>query len=470
MAMNQQWPSLADLSDETESASEATVAFDPETASVSELLFAGLQIARSGNFDEAAEIFAKAILKDPESAEAYEALATVLVPLGKIEFASRAKAKAISLGYNSAQSWDMLGEMLVNIGKFDDAANAFNEALVLEPTSKDLEYKLEVARVRGSRSKTLATASHSKAEADIYGSEFLSADPVPPAWQTVSIVNIVPAGNPHAAAFDDLVLCFESALRALGVSVNRRTNSFSERGINIVFGAHLIASQDEADSVPANSVIVNLEQVTGFDVQGRPVYFSLLKRLAIWDYSVRNIVELRRLTQNPLIRHFSVGYVPEMTRRIPSFEQPVDVLFYGSTNARRIAVLQGLAKAGLNVKHMFSVYGIERDQAIAEAKVVLNMHFYEDSIHEIVRTSYLLANSKAVVSECGPKTEIDEDVRHSMFAVPYEDLVQACVLLVRDEARRRELERQAFAMFVRRDQVKILRDTINATLLPDATA
>ncbi|WP_423414170.1 tetratricopeptide repeat protein [Hyphomicrobium sp. B1] len=469
MAMNQQWPSLADLPDETEIASETTAAFDPETASVSELLFAGLRIARSGGFDDAAEIFAKAILKDPESAEAYEALATVLVPLGKIEFASRAKAKAISLGYNSAQSWDMLGEMLVSLRKFDDAADAFKTALDLEPTSTELEYKLEAARVRGLRSKALGTASHSKAEADIFGSEFLSADPVPPAWQSVSIVTIVPAGNPHSAAFDDLVLGFESALRALGVSVSRRINSFAETGINILFGAHLLASQDEADSVPANTVVVNLEQVTGFDVKGRPAYFSLLKRLAIWDYSVRNIVELRRLTQNPLIRHFSVGYVPEMTRRIPSFEQPVDVLFYGSTNPRRIAVLQGLAKAGLNVKHMFSVYGSERDQAIAEAKVVLNVHFYEDSIHEIVRTSYLLANSKAVVSECGPKTEIDEDIRHSMFAVPYEDLVQACVMLVRDESRRRELERQAFATFVRRDQVKILRDTIAATVLPEAT-
>lgn len=470
MAMNQQWPSLADLPDETEITSEASVAFNPETASEPELLLAGLQIARAGGLDEAAELFAKAILKNPESAEAYEALATVLVPLGKIEFASRAKAKAIGLGYNSAQSWDMLGDMLVNLRKFDDAADAFRAALDLEPTSIELEYKLEAARVRGSRSKSLGAASHSKAEADIFGSEFLSADPVPAAWQTVSLVAIVPAGNPHAAAFDDLLMGFESALRALGVSVSRRTNSFSKNGINILFGAHLIASREEADSVPANTVIVNLEQVTGFDVKGRPVYFSLLKRLAIWDYSVRNIVELRRLTQNPMIRHFTVGYVPEMTRRIPVYEQPVDVLFYGSTNPRRIAVLQGLAKAGLNVKHMFAVYGSERDQAIAEAKVVLNMHFYEDSIHEIVRTSYLLANSKAVVSECGPKTEIDEDVQHSMFAVPYEDLVQACVMLVRDESRRRELERQAFATFVRRDQVKILRDTIAATILPDAGA
>ena len=125
-----------------------------------------------------------------------------------------------------------------------------------------------------------------------------------------------------------------------------------------------------------------------------------------------------------------------------------------------------MRKAGLNVKHLFSVYGEERDRAIADAKVVLNVHFYEDSIHEIVRTSYLLANRKAVVSECGPRTEIDEDIRQAMVAVPYEDLVTSCVALVGDEPRRRELERRAFEVFARRDQARILRDTIAATVMP----
>jgi hypothetical protein len=118
------------------------------------------------------------------------------------------------------------------------------------------------------------------------------------------------------------------------------------------------------------------------------------------------------------------------------------------------------------VKHLFSVYGEERDRAIADAKVVLNVHFYEDSIHEIVRTSYLLANRKAVVSECGPRTEIDEDIRQAMVAVPYEDLVRSCVALVGDEPRRHELERRAFEVFAKRDQARILRETIAATVMP----
>lgn len=156
-----------------------------------------------------------------------------------------------------------------------------------------------------------------------------------------------------------------------------------------------------------------------------------------------------------------------MTRDLPPSEQTTDVLFYGSTNPRRQAILAGLMGAGLNVKHLFSVYGEARDRAIAEAKVVLNVHFYEDSIHEIVRTSYLLANRKAVVSECGPRTEIDEDIRSAMLAVPYDDIVRSCVALVRDEPRRQELERRGFEVFTKRDQARILRETIAATEMPN---
>ena len=76
------------------------------------------------------------------------------------------------------------------------------------------------------------------------------------------------------------------------------------------------------------------------------------------------------------------------------------------------------------------------------------------------------ANGKAVVSECGPRTEIDEDIRRAMVAVPYEHLVTSCVALARDEPRRRELEKRAFEVFAKRDQAKILRETIAATDMP----
>ncbi|TLY51142.1 MAG: hypothetical protein E6K53_08255 [Gammaproteobacteria bacterium] len=69
-----------------------------------------------------------------------------------------------------------------------------------------------------------------------------------------------------------------------------------------------------------------------------------------------------------------------------------------------------------------------------------------------MRTSHLLANRKAVVSECEPNTEIDADMREALSAVPYDQLVPTCIALVRDDARRHALAQRGFEIFSRRDQ------------------
>lgn len=466
MPATQQWPSLSDLDDDRSvgSASGTTDAAADTLETPPDLLLRGVRVAKAGRLAEAADIIAQSIVKDPTSADAYEALATVLIPLGKLEFAARAKAKAIELGYCSAADWEMLGDMLFRIGQFNDAAEAFEIACQVQPGSAETERKLRSAK------------SYGGLLAEIPGSEDLTgsitampsgsvSDEIPAAWRVVNLITIEPTGNPHAAAFDDLTLSFEQALRSLGIAVRTHKNAIGFEGINLLFGGHLIASQEFADKIPQNTIIVNLEQLAGFNVRAQPTYLSLLKRLTVWDYSARNIEALKEMTSNPRVRHFRVGYTPKMTRHLPTAPQTTDVLFYGSLNARRTAVLQALRRAGLRVNHLFSVYGPERDLAIADAKVVLNLHFYEDSIHEIVRTSYLLANSKAVVSECGPKTEIDDDIREAVVAVPYRNIIETCVDLVRDEPRRRDIERRGFEIFAKRDQASILRDTIRSTVL-----
>jgi hypothetical protein len=467
MPATQQWPSLSDLDDESPlgSASGTADAAAGTLETPSELLLRGVRVAKAGRLGEAAEIIAQSIVKDPTSADAYEALATVLIPLGKLEFATRAKAKAIELGYGSAADWEMLGDMLFRIGQFNDAAEAFEIACQLQPGSAETERKLRSAKSYGG---PLAELPGSEVVMDGIAAMPSSpnSDAIPAAWRVVNLITIEPANNPHAAAFNDVTLSFEQALRSLGIAVRTHKNAIGIEGINLLFGGHLIASQEFADKIPQNTVVVNLEQLAGFNVRAQPTYLSLLKRLAVWDYSARNIAALRELASNPNVHHFRIGYTPQMTRHLPTASQATDVLFYGSLNARRTAVLQALRRAGLKVNHLFSVYGPERDLAIADAKVVLNLHFYEDSIHEIVRTSYLLANSKAVVSECGPRTEIDDDIKEALVAVPYRDIIETCVDLVRDEPRRRDIERRGFEIFAKRDQASILRDTIRSTVLP----
>ncbi len=418
-----------------------------------DLLKLGIENAKMGQLNAAADVLAQSILKDPLSAEAHDALATVLLALDNIEYACKAKAKAVGLGNNSAADWELLGDMFVALGQADDAAQAFGTALALQPGgSPELERKLQIV------------AAASSFAAPEVNAAAIPAD-IPAAWHNVNLVTIEPEGNPHTASFSDLVSSFESALRALGITVRTRKNEVGVEGVNLLIGAHLIASPESADRIPPNTVIVNLEQLRGFNIGARPVYANLMRRLAVWDYSPRNIAQIKSLMRTPYVSRFKIGYTPEMTRCQPQ-TPTTDVLFYGSLNDRRAAILKGLHEAGLNVKHLFSVYGAERDAAIADAKIVLNMHFYEDSLHEIGRTSYLLANSKAIVSECGPDTEIEDDIREAMMAVPYKDIVASCVALIRDEPRRLALEKKAFEIFSKRSQAEMLHDAIVATTFP----
>ena len=91
--------------------------------------------------------------------------------------------------------------------------------------------------------------------------------------------------------------------------------------------------------------------------------------------------------------------------------EDIDVLFVGSVNERRLIVLKQLAAQGINVDARFNLYGAERDAFVARARIILNVHFYDARLFEIVRVSYLLANRKCVVSETGSDTAFENRVR-----------------------------------------------------------
>jgi len=277
----------------------------------------------------------------------------------------------------------------------------------------------------------------------------MSVPATPPRlFERVRIVTIRPPDFPHSAAFDDLSATFAAAFAALGAQVDVATNQpLLGEGINFVFGAHLIAPNVP---LPPNSAIVNLEQMRGGRF-AQPHYLDLLKRHPVFDYSSRNVARIREQTGNAHVHLFKPGYMPAATRIAPAHED-VDVLFYGVVNERRKKVLDTLAASGLVVKALPGIYSAERDTWIARSKLVLNVHHYDDRIHEIVRTSHLLANRRAVVSECDADTEIDDDLREALVAVPYDKLVETCIALVRDEAGRTAAAQRGFEIFSRRDQ------------------
>ncbi len=269
------------------------------------------------------------------------------------------------------------------------------------------------------------------------------------------IVMVRPEGYVHALAFQEVAETLMHALQRMGAPARISTNLVDSRAVNIVLGWHLL-SEDAMAQLPEQTVLYNMEQL---DEQNRALLARLLvlgNRFEIWDYSRRNLEILLRSGFHGSLKHAPVGFVEELSRIPKLSEQDIDVLFYGSINERRAKVLEGIRSQGLRVEAVFGVYGAERDALIARSKVILNMHYYDSSIFEIVRVSYLLANRKAVVAECHSGTDVDPILRQAVRAVSYPDLVEACVDLVRDDRARSELEERGCSIFSAQREEEIL--------------
>ncbi|MGL4767409.1 MAG: hypothetical protein ACRCV6_04950 [Formosimonas sp.] len=243
-----------------------------------------------------------------------------------------------------------------------------------------------------------------------------------------------------------------------------------ERGIrsdciNIVLGAQLdwgIGWAELLSDTKARVIIYNQEQVAS-DVPCfmSPRYFSRMTKHQVWDYSTKNIAELERagILNASLV---PISYCPSMSR-IPRVQvQDIDVLFFGVMSVRRREVLERCRALGLNVVAFEGgLTGATRDEYVARAKVVLNVHYYEKArVLEMGRIGYLLANHKAVVSELAHDTEVADDIRHALAVGSLNDLPQLCFDLVHDEARRRVLEQKGFEIFSRHSAVDTMRTAL----------
>ncbi len=269
---------------------------------------------------------------------------------------------------------------------------------------------------------------------------------------------IQPQQYVHAMAFWELGEAVRYAIQELGHSASLGINHVFGDAVNIIIGGHLV-DVAQMSMLPSSTIVLNVEQVYADDTPWNAKIFEWARRYETWDYSERNLLKFRGMGARnaKLLR---LGFQRELRRIEARVEQDIDVLFYGSMNDRRARVLEQLDARGLAVKHLFGVYGGERDDCIARSKVVLNMHLYNSQIFETVRVSYLLVNSVAVVAEVNPQTAIDPVILAGIHAVPYDGLVDACVDHVRRETLRGALRQRAFAAFSPYSQAGFIKDLL----------
>ena len=239
---------------------------------------------------------------------------------------------------------------------------------------------------------------------------------------------VTPPGYAHAAAFHEIALGLQGGLRELGLQAPVVQDKRHIRGKAIVLGANLLPEIPDVKP-PGKAILFNLEQITPGSEWLTADYLKLLKRYEVWDYSRYNIEQLRQLGIRD-ISHCPIGFSDRLQRIQHAPDKDIDILFYGSVNARRLAILETLANEGLKIETLFGVYGEQRDALIARSKLVLNIHYYPAKIFEIVRISWLLANAVCVVSEESPADSALEQVRDGIIQAPYEDLVETCQAVI----------------------------------------
>ena len=242
--------------------------------------------------------------------------------------------------------------------------------------------------------------------------------------------------------FRELVFLLRSALRSLGHDCAIKPNSLDEGCTNIVIGYHLLRHGEYLSRY--RYIPYQLEQLAAeggwYSEDGLKV---LSGATAVWDYSGQNIGFLAE--KGVEAAHLPVGYHEDLEVIPKGVGKDIDILFYGSLNERRQAMLDRLGKIpGARVATASGVFGKERDELIARARIVLNMHYYETAILEQPRVSFLLNNCCFVVSE----ESADAPYPGLPVAVAsYDDLPETCRRYLENPQRIEAESRAAYEAF-----------------------
>lgn len=267
------------------------------------------------------------------------------------------------------------------------------------------------------------------------------------------------ANMAQAYAIDEAVEAYAWAAEQLGYRSHILHQVLAPAQLNILFAAYGLHI-DNLHQCSPYLINLNLEQMRSGSgpAANNPSYYLTMRRYATWDYSLHNIEHLNACGI-PNVQHMPLGYSPSLERIKKATDPDIDVLFYGSTNPRRRAILQKLQDAGLKVVHNGYQWWTaqERDALIARSKIVLNIAFYDQgNIFEEIRCAYLFNNRIAVVSERCPDSYMAPDLQGCSAMADPENLAQLCLRIAGSAIFRQQLADHAYEVWRARPFVPMM--------------
>ena len=237
------------------------------------------------------------------------------------------------------------------------------------------------------------------------------------------ITIVQPDNYIHSLAFVEVMESLAYGLDALGHGVRLTKNHVAATCPTIILGTNLLQPEHIA-ALPSQAIIYNLEQIIPGSAWATPAWLKSVEGHLIWEYSEKNMSYWKDRGARAI--HVPIGYAPNLTRIERTVDRDIDVVFYGSMNNRRSRILDDLKSRNFRCAPLHGVYGAQRDRIIARSKLAINIHYYVPNIFEVVRGSYLVANSVPLLSERNADTYVPREWDSLAYWAPYDHLVAVC--------------------------------------------
>ncbi|MFN4264420.1 MAG: hypothetical protein ACK4F8_01585 [Aquabacterium sp.] len=254
-------------------------------------------------------------------------------------------------------------------------------------------------------------------------------------------------------AYDDVARSVAFGLQQAGHEAHLTVNSFlRDADRYYLFAAHLMPLE-LLQQFPPGTRVFNLEQYHHLGNITRaglgPGMSHIVEHFQAIEYSGYNMPFWEAVQPTLPVIIQPIPYAACL--QIPNAEQAVqdiDVLYYGSIGGERKLgfLMAAMGKSRIRPKTvlMQNIYGTERDDYIRRAKIVLSAT--GDRIFPEVRTSYLLSNQKAVISDIGETDLIDPFYRDNLIFADKHTIEDRLFELLTDDGKRLDYAQRCHAL------------------------
>lgn len=252
----------------------------------------------------------------------------------------------------------------------------------------------------------------------------------------INLCCLVDSDDSSEGIFEDTIQSVASLLRLSGLSPVISRKQILSEATNILWGAGSRHSPPLSSILEycnsSNTIIFNMERLESDSDLVTQEYLNFLAHYKVLDYSIHNILALRR--SYPLIRAEEFPLLPSPHFAYDQYsrtcEKQYHYAFYGKINLRIEEIIDGLNSHNIRVKIISDCYGASLSRELSDCMAVLNINSCDSMIFDSTQLLRPIAMGIPVISEVSKLPQlINWNLAQIKFS-PVQELIKCCIEVV----------------------------------------